>query len=489
MLQFGKPKSEVEITVNRGHPDEHRFTFSHSFQIGRGNSCEVQIQDAVVSGHHLQVVNENGKWWLHDLHSTNGTFMDGELINKKFLSERATVQLGKGGPLVSFKIKTNAPPQQSLFGNTLIGTIFRAIPSCTQVFNQYFSKTLPKRAGQYTMYVRNAFEQAVKRRGRRFVMALSLMTVVAGAALTTAWFQHERLEKLEPLGTEIFYNMKTLELQIAQLNEAIETSSDDSLAQELNHLQKEYLVLRDKYNHFVDELGLYDQMNETDVLILRIARIFGECELNAPRDFFTEVRKYIKRWQSTERLQVAITRSRAYGYQDSIANAFLAHNLPPQFLYLALQESDFDVNRVGPRTKYGIAKGMWQFIPRTASAYGLKLGPLRRVRRPDPKDERHDFVRSTKAAARLIRDLYNTKAQGSGLLVLASYNWGIGNLQGLLDQMPPNPKERNFWNLVKHHKIPKQTYDFVFYVVSAAVIGENPGLFGFKFKNLLKEIS
>jgi len=56
--------------------------------------------------------------------------------------------------------------------------------------------------------------------------------------------------------------------------------------------------------------------------------------------------------------------------------------------------------------------------------------------------------------------------------------------------MPANPRERNFWRLFNRHrdKIPKETYDYVFYIVSAAVIGENPRLFGFDFDNPLADL-
>jgi hypothetical protein len=54
----------------------------------------------------------------------------------------------------------------------------------------------------------------------------------------------------------------------------------------------------------------------------------------------------------------------------------LAQGLPPQFFYLALQESNFDIYSVGPKTYKGHAKGMWQFIPETAIKYGLRVGPL-----------------------------------------------------------------------------------------------------------------
>jgi hypothetical protein len=53
--------------------------------------------------------------------------------------------------------------------------------------------------------------------------------------------------------------------------------------------------------------------------------------------------------------------------------------------------------------------------------------------------------------------------------------------------MPNNPRERNFWQLLKQHKIPQETYDYVFYIFSAAVIAENPQLFGFDFQNPLAD--
>lgn len=481
---------EIHVSINRGQAGEQIYTFTESFRIGRGSNCEVQIQDPVVSAHHVEILYENGKWWLHDLHSTNGTFLDGELVHKTPISDRATIQLGKGGPIVALKVKKFDLSERTVLNRTLFGTMISSLPGATQMLQHYFSSSLPKSAGQYTLYLRTALNRAVKKRSKKFFVLIALLGAIAIAALALAWQQQQRLAKLEPLGIDIFYTMKALELQIAELNERLQDVADDTLVREVEAMRKKYLVLQKEYDNYIDQLGVYDEsVDETERLILRVARTFGECELNAPKDFLVEVKKFIKKWQSSNRLQTAIWRSLAHGYQKAIADEFLGYHLPPHFFYLALQESDFDVNRVGPPTRYGIAKGMWQFIPRTAAAYGLKVGPLRHYRRFDPRDERHDFQKSTKAAARLIYDLYKTKAQGSGLLVLASYNWGIGNLQQQIEKLPPNPRERNFWNLVKRQKIPRETYDFVLYIVSAAVIGENPQHFGFDFKNLLEEIS
>jgi membrane-bound lytic murein transglycosylase D len=137
---------------------------------------------------------------------------------------------------------------------------------------------------------------------------------------------------------------------------------------------------------------------------------------------------------------------------------------------------------VGPKTRYGYAKGMWQFIPATAQSYGLQIGPHHGSGVYDPKDERFDFERSTRAAARYLRDINNTEAQASGLLVMASYNWGETKVRSIIRQMPENPRERNFWRLLAMRNIPQETYDYVFYIFSASVICENPRLFGFDFE-------
>src|ERR1035441_722423 len=132
---------------------------------------------------------------------------------------------------------------------------------------------------------------------------------------------------------------------------------------------------------------------------------------------------------------------------------------------------------------------MWQFIPETAVKYGLQLGPLVDLGRPDPADDRHHYDKETKAAAAYLKDLYSTDAQASGLLVMACYNWGEDQVLPLVRSMPANPRERNFWQLLRKHReqIPQETYDYVFYIISAAVIGENPRLFGFDFDNPLAD--
>ena len=234
------------------------------------------------------------------------------------------------------------------------------------------------------------------------------------------------------------------------------------------------------YDAFVRELGVYSRASPVEQLVLRVARLFGECDADVPKGFVGEVERFIARWKSSGRLAAALHRARQRGYAAEIARVFERSHLPPQYLFLAIQESNLDDRAMGPPTRYGIAKGMWQFIPPTGRDYGLRIGPLHGQRAYDPQDERFEWRKATAAAARYIRELTDTKAQGSGLLVMASYNWGEHNILGIIQERPDNPQERNFWRLLADRRVPRETYDYVLSIFSAVVICEEPGRFGFR---------
>jgi len=83
---------------------------------------------------------------------------------------------------------------------------------------------------------------------------------------------------------------------------------------------------------------------------------------------------------------------------------------------LAITESSGNPNAVGPMTKSGRAKGLFQFVDGTARDMGLSGNDV------------FDPVKSAQAAAKYLAQLM--KQNGGDLdKTLASYNWGIGNVQ------------------------------------------------------------
>ncbi len=358
--------------------------------------------------------------------------------------------------------------------------------SVTQVIQHYFSKDPNEEAGDQTILFRKAYHRVHKQHSRKYFVAIGIVSGLLLLVGSLAIVQQYKLDQLRETAADLFYAMKHMELEVAQLEDMFIESATRDQVQHILARRQNLNAMEQQYDKFLEELGVYNEgMSETDRLIFRMARLFGECEVALPEGFLPDVYSYIEKWRSKDRLIAALNLARRHGYPEKVSEAMLKHNMPPQFFYLGLQESNLNTKAVGPKTRFGIAKGPWQFIPATAVEFGLSTGPLVNVRQFDPLDDRHNFVKATAAAAKYIHFLYNTKAQASGLLVMASYNWGYGRVRDRIGKMPKNPKERNFWQLYTNFKIPKETKDYVFFIFSAAVIGENPKLFNFDFDNPL----
>jgi hypothetical protein len=462
------------------------FSFTLPFRIGRSDECEICIDNDYVSRVHVEVVFESGSWWIRDLNSSNGLYQDGRRVKSVPITRTTAVRLGIEGPQISFAVEPVQKSSLPQFGKMKDGggdTVLR------RYIDHYFNKPVDDAsAGEHTLYVRRAFSQVQTQQKRRYGGIIAAVVLVAVCAGGYALYVHQQLQHQRALAKDLFYAMKSLDLDIANLEKAVAESGSQQGSQMVRQYANRRQEMNQSYDRYLATLHIYDhKMTEQQRIILRVARIFGECELDMPPDFEAEVNKYIKYWQQSNRLKSAIRTAQENGYVSTIYKELLSQDLPPQFFYLALQESNFDPYISGPMTRKGIAKGMWQFIPETAIRYGLRVGPLADLPRPDPGDERDQYKKATKAAARYLKDLYSTDAQASGFLVMACYNWGENQVLPLVRSMPANPRERNFWRLLAHHRdmIPDETYDYVFYIISAAVIGENPRLFGFDFDNPL----
>jgi soluble lytic murein transglycosylase-like protein len=185
----------------------------------------------------------------------------------------------------------------------------------------------------------------------------------------------------------------------------------------------------------------------------------------------------------------ALDRARERRLLQIIRTALEQHGLPQEFFFIPLQESFYNANAVGRPTPSGIAKGMWQLIPATALEYNLRLGPLKDVQQPDPSDQRHDELASTNAAVSYLAYLFSTKAAASGLLVMASYNYGQTRIIRKLDSLPNDPRQRNFWNFYRNGWLPDETRNYVMSIFAAALICEKPDLFQMNIEPILPKWS
>jgi membrane-bound lytic murein transglycosylase D len=473
----------IRLKVENGQVDQTEFNFRKTFRIGRDEQCEVQIHSNSVSRFHAEVFLKQGQWWIRDLNSTNGIYHEGIQISELPLEKNKTIIFGIESAIISFYPEEVSPHELTKKDTP---------PSNEEFMEHYFGDSKEEGIGEHTRMIRTAFQEVQKKHKKKYILIITLIGFLFILTSIYGLQKRQQVKKQQLLAENIFYSMKSLELELVRLQNNAELTGDLKVQAEVQEYKIKQSEMLENYDQFLKELHIYDDGNldEVDQLIFRIARIFGECELTMPKDFVGEVKKYIRKWQTTDRLEMAISRANKNKYAEKISNIMLDNDLPPQFFYLALQESDFRLHTVGPRTSYGIAKGIWQFIPQTALKYSLRTGPLVEIEKYDPRDERFNFEKSTSAAANYIKDIYETDAQASGLLVIASYNWGERKVASFIQKMPQNPRERNFWKLLKAYKknFPIETYNYVFYIFSAAVIGENPQLFGFAFKNPLAHV-
>jgi membrane-bound lytic murein transglycosylase D len=472
-----KSPPRIVVRIVKGEAHEREKIFTEAFLIGRLSTCQIQINDSAVSRVHTQIYLEEDRWMVRDFESTNGTFLNGTCIQDAPLPAEATLELGKGGPILSLTIEGEQTPdvlEQAKAGP-------REFTSETQMIQYYFRQSAPEATGEHTMMFRRAFAKVHRKKSRKYVIAVGFVLSLLAAAGGFIIYQQSRLHRLRNSAENIFYAMKSIEIQIGQLEDAVSSSTNTNLISEINARKEKLRGLEKEYDAFIRDLGIYKKLPEEEQIMLRVARVFGECELNMPRDFVEEVKRYIQKWKSTGRLEQGINRAKQKGCIETVLQVLNYYDLPPQYLYVALQESGFNDQAVGPPTRFGFAKGIWQFVTITADRYGLQIGPLYDEGVYDPLDERYNFPKATNAAAKYIRDLNDTEAQASGLLVIACYNWGEANILRIIRKMPQDPRERNFWRLLATRNIPQETYDYVFYIFSAAVICENPRLFGFNF--------
>jgi hypothetical protein len=429
-----------------------------------------------VSRQHGSFSFEADSWWFHDLGSTNGTYLQGKRVDRFPIEARTVFNLGKNGPEVIATVqplRVGPVPQENL-ADYYLG-----------------SSSSMEGAGDRTIFIRRAFQDVRRRHRRRNILVIGVSALLILTTASYALYQRSLANRQRQLAEDLFYSVKSVELEVARAEETLKAFGGPQAEEQIARSRARLAASKAEYEQFLKEIGLYSrQLSEEDRLILRVTQIFGECELGMPPDYVSEVKRFIGYWRSTDRFKNAIAVAEQNKYASKISTKLLDQNLPPQFFYLALQESNFNLKAVGPQTYKGFAKGMWQFIPDTAIEYGLKLGPLKDFARPDPGDDRIDFEKSTDAAARYLKFIYRTDAQASGLLVMASYNWGEGKVVPLIKQLPANPRDRNFWRLLSQYrdKIPQETYNYVFYIVAAATIGENPRLFGFDFESPLKHL-
>jgi len=253
-LRDSPPK--IWVSIKKGEADQQEFSFADSFSIGRDEDCEIQVKDSSVSRVHAEVYFHEGRWWIRDLNSANGTLVDGKKIDRLPLLRSTRIELGIEGPMLEFELKEDT-------GSITIPS--KKDPSITHYVKQYFSDSSGKDAGEHTMYIRKAFERVQKKQKGKYSIIIGAAAVLLLIAGTVVVVQHTKLQKQKQIAIDLFYDMKKLELEIAQLKERVNVGANASRLAEMS----------ENYDRFIDNLGVYTRkMTQEDRMILKMASIF-----------------------------------------------------------------------------------------------------------------------------------------------------------------------------------------------------------------------
>ncbi len=231
----------------------------------------------------------------------------------------------------------------------------------------------------------------------------------------------------------------------------------------------EYIDTSDLENNGNGELSPLDEIESEKLICIKIdpsveSKLMDDVK-KLKFDFPVVVNKKVIKWMNYflngRGYKRLIRGLRRLGrYEKIFKKIFKEEGLPQDLIYFGLVESNFNPNAYS-RAR---ARGIWQFISWTARKYGLRVDWW--------VDERSDPIKSTYAACRYLKDLYDMF--GDWYLVLAAYNSGEGRIQRLVSRYKTN----DYWKISKKWRLPRETREYVPLILAAMIIAKNPEIFG-----------
>jgi len=195
----------------------------------------------------------------------------------------------------------------------------------------------------------------------------------------------------------------------------------------------------------LNDLGYHEFVPVSDsVYIERLSKLPNIIEL----PYNETVRKCIDSYIERRRDLVEYMLGLETFYFPMIEEALDKYGLPLELKYLAIIESALNPIAL---SKAG-ASGLWQFIISTGKNYGLEINSL--------IDERRDPIKSTDAACRHLKDLYDTYDDWN--LAIAAYNCGGGNVNKAIRRAGG---KKDYWAIYPY--LPRETRSYLPFFIAA----------------------
>jgi len=410
--------------------------------IGRGNQANLIIQNPSLSKIHASIHQENSRVWILNESSNGESFVNNKLVPTQGLAinDGDQIRLGKT-TFIDISIKSS------------LTTVHK---KTTTPVNK-----LPKNTSLVKII---------------FVM-ISCLFAITGLI----WFltkEPNKISNTTNIEEVTDNNLSTSTNETPQTEDLI---TENDLVE--NNLPKEEFIKKD--------VKLYLKMSEEEKLefLDKQAQHISMMMGNRPYAFTDDVLGYIKKYVDSyaQRANTSSTRlwgenlnslyARASLYAPEIIRAFNLRGVAPVVgLYIVMIETEYHDCLESPVG----AKGLFQFMPATARAYGV-----------DPND-RCDVKKMSPAAASYMADRITEFGPDamSVALGIAGYNRSPDSVRrDLHDVISSENRERSFWTLVANstkldRPFQNENIKYVPKFFAAAIIGENPWAFGLKLRPL-----
>ncbi|MES2893152.1 MAG: lytic transglycosylase domain-containing protein [Bacteroidota bacterium] len=196
----------------------------------------------------------------------------------------------------------------------------------------------------------------------------------------------------------------------------------------------------------------------------------------------TETLRYIEKFSENRRAYIMRMHAKGKKLLPQAATILQKYDLPTELKVLLTLESAYNANAV---SKAG-AVGYWQIMDEVAKEYGMRyvaqlsmaekrkllkavnLKKAKKGQKINRVDDRKNFKIATHTAARYLRDR-RRNLDDNWLLVVASYNCGVGNVwQAMKRSGKTNP---DFWDIKRY--LPSETQSYVMNFITLNVIFHN----------------
>lgn len=190
--------------------------------------------------------------------------------------------------------------------------------------------------------------------------------------------------------------------------------------------------------------------------------------------------EYVEKFSKNRREYLVRTYNRSKNYFPKVQKILKRYDVPQEYAVLMALESCFKANAKSSAGAYGY----WQFMDDVAKEYGLRVHtvvktthskahnknkkPFKSSTHKKAIDDRSNFIKSTNAAAKYLKDR-SRNLDNDWLLIAASYNYGIGNVKNAMQKTgKENP---SFWDIKKY--LPAETKSYVMNFIALNVIFNN----------------